>query len=500
MLDKKTAPLTRREAKHLLCRAAFSASPRAIELAVGRTAEDVVRDWIAEPTNSSFLQDPPWIAIHYPPSGSPSEVVNAFRDQDAYYVQEVRAAWMREILDGGLRTRMALLWHNHFVTDVRKYRYAALAFRYVRLMQSFAFGNYRSFVKAVTTEGSMLYYLDGRYNTRAAPNENYARELMELFTMGPVDVDGTPNYTQTDITEAARALTGWRMDVRSSWSAFHSRSQFDAGPKTFLGRSGEFDSEDIVDVIFDERPTQVARFLCRALVSELVHHAPEEEIVEELAQQFIESGFDIGELLVTLLSSSYFFEERFMGVRIKDPLEMMALQFSLPDESPSLSLAGNVLSFTDGLGQSLLAPPNVAGWPGHHAWLNTDLLPRRWSATDWTAGFAMTRAQWEKMARDIGGQSPYPAVEFAIGLAEQFLAVPLEFVSIPEVAEPFGGNLVSAPLPDELLNGPAYRVNLVKLFLSGIPWYEWNPASEAGIVLITNYVRLLSRLPEFQLS
>jgi uncharacterized protein (DUF1800 family) len=471
-----------------------------VEAITGRVAADVIREWMAEPRDSWFLRDPAWMTTLYPPSGASAEEVRAFLDTNNYYIQEVRTVWMQELLTGGLRGRMTLFWHNHFVTDFRKYRYAPLAVRYVRLLQSAAFGFLPHFAKQMGREGAMLYYLDGRYSTRTAPNENYARELLELFTMGPSEDDGTPNYTQSDIREAARALTGHRMNVREQFGSYFQSSLHDRDQKTIFGQTGNFDDVDFVDLVFRERSDQVARFIARKLIRELVQVDPERTVVDALAERFKAADFNIGEALVALLGSSYFFDNRVMGVRVKEPVEMMALQASLGGVAPGFAVAQRALSTADELGQSLLAPPNVAGWPGDHAWLNTDLLPRRWAASEWMAGYALTAAQWRQLVSEWTSASSYPAVDFPIRLAETVLAPPLEHVSIPELDEPFAGDLSRSPLPDDFLNGPQQHINLVKLFLAGSPWYEWNPLSDVGITRIVSFLRELARLPEYQLS
>ena len=499
MLAPLGTPLTREQARHLLGRATFSTNPARLDAIQGRRAEDVVREWMGAPRNSWFLRDPTWLHKLYPPAGATNEEVTAFLDQDAYYVREVRTAWMKELLQGDLRNRMALFWHNHFVTDVRKYRYASLAFRYVRLLQSFAFGDFRRFVKAVTTEGAMLYYLDGRFSTDDAPNENYARELLELFTMGPYDHEGRPNYTQSDVVEASRALTGWRMDVRASWSASHAAWAFDSGSKTVFGRTGPFDASALVDLVFEERSAQVARFISRKLIAEFVHTDPDDDAVDSLAEVFRNSGFSIEETLAALLGSAYFFEAGFRGVRVKSPVELLAGPFSMGNGPVSDELSLAALRKADEQEQVLLAPPNVAGWPGHHTWLNTDLMPRRWTHSDWAAAVVLSHAEWQDRARSLTADSSHPAVDFAVRLAQDFFAMGLEHVSVPVIDEPFGGDLDSYPLPESLLEGPEVHRNLVKLFLAGLPWYEWEPSSYQGLAQILNYVRELARLPEYQL-
>ncbi|NNE70112.1 MAG: DUF1800 family protein [Rhodothermales bacterium] len=500
VLHPLTTPLTPAQARHLLRRACFSADPARIEDITGRVPGEVVREWVSAPVDSWFLLDPSWMGRYYPPSGASNDEVQSFLQASAYYVEEVRTEWMSEILSGSFRARVALFWHDHFVTDVRKYRYGALAFRYAQLLVLSAFGDFRQFVRSVSVNGAMLYYLDGRYNTRSAPNENFARELMELFTMGQVNRSGQENYTQEDIREGARALTGWRMNVRSSWRGYLASGNFDAGTKTFLGRTGRLTVNDVVDVIFEERREQVAEFISAKLVAEFVHPEAEADLLDAAAAHLLAVDFDIGEFLTGLLGSEAFFDQKYCGTRIRNPIELVATQISLT-RSASEAAAAGAKRFTDEVGQTLLAPPNVAGWTGHKAWLNTDLLPRRWRTSEWIAGLVTSRdGVGHLLERLLPADSTHPALDVALAIAETVFAVDLEHVSIPEPDEPFAGDLDQAPLPDDFLNGPAWRQNLLKLFLDGTPWYEWNPASDLGRVQVMNYVRQLSQLPEYQLS
>jgi uncharacterized protein (DUF1800 family) len=501
MLSDHNSPLTRRQAAHLLRRACASAEPDRVAAATGRMAREVVEEWLAEPLQTSLFPSPYWLYRFYPPTGASDEDIRDFNDDNQYYVQEVRERWIRDLLSGSIRARMTLFWHNHFVTDVRKYRYGVLAYNYVQRLTLGALGNFRSLTRGFVQDGSMLYYLDGRFNRRNAPNENFARELLELFTMGPFDRYGQPNYTQDDIVDAARAFTGWTMNVRASWSSAKASNNYDGGEKTIFGQTGLFDHNDVIDLIFEEKGDQVAWYMAGKLLEEFVYAEPDENVIDDLAQRIRAHDFEMGPILADLFSSEAFFEPHCEGVRIKSPIEYLLLDISAYQGSPSAQRLVNLTTALRNLGQELLSPPNVAGWPGHHAWLSTDSLPERWNSAD---NFLNTDSSgidyWEIMAKYIEPGATHPAVSMAINLAESVFAVPLDLVEVPEVDQPFEGDLDAFPLPEDLLDGPQQHINLVKHFLGSVPWYEWDPSSPTAWIMVRNYIVSLSKYPEYQLS
>lgn len=501
MLTPLNTPLTRTQAAHLLRRACFSSDESRIRSMTGRMAADIVDEWLAEPIMTELLPNPYWLQRQYPPVGASDDDVRAFLRDNEYYVEEIRQKWVQDLLSGTLRGRMTVLWHNHFVTDVRKYRYGALAHQYMLLLAMSSMGNFKALVRSMAKDGSMLYYLDGRYNRSGAPNENYARELLELFTMGPLGADGAPNYTQDDIVDGARAFTGWVMDVRTTWTSRKQTNRFDAGQKTFLGQTGNFDQDDIVDLIFEHRAEAVARFMARTFAREFIYEEPESETVQALASEWMAADFQIKPVLRALLTSTAFFDEQYIGARIKSPLEFLTMGISSRGGTVPEEKTESLVSAVDSLGQILLSPPNVAGWPGHHQWLSTESLPSRWNADSRLADTDTVEMDWTDMIPMYQDpESTHPAVSFALNLAESFFAVPLEHVSIPEIDTPFAGDLTNAPLPDDLLNGPQWRINLVKIFLGPTPWYEWSADSPFAWTFVRNYVVALSQFPEYQLS
>lgn len=501
MLTDLNTPLTKRQARHLLRRACASADPDRVALAVGRRPREVVEEWLAEPLATSLFPGPYWLTRLYPPSGASDDEVRQFNNDNQYYVLEVQDLWMKDLLSGSLRARMTLFWHNHFVTDVRKYRYGTLAYEYVKRLTLGALGDFKAMTRGFVHDGSMLYYLDGRFNRRNAPNENFARELLELFTMGPFDKDGQPNYSQEDIVDAARAFTGWTMNVRSTWLSAKSPNNFDSGEKSIFGQTGNFDHNDVIDLVFSQRRDQVAWFMAEKLLKEFVYAEPEVQVIQDLADRLVAHDFEIGPVLLDLFSSEAFFEPVCEGVKIKSPVEFVLLDISAYRGNPPDDRRSSITSALRNLGQFLLSPPNVAGWPGHHAWLSTDTLPERWNSADTflnsvTAGLNY----WEVMEKYTDPAATHPVISLAINLAESVFAVPLELVEVPEIDVPFEGDLDAQPLPDDFLNGPQQHLNLVKQFLGSTPWYEWDPSSPAAWTMIRNYIVSLSKYPEYQLS
>ncbi len=264
-----------------------------------------------------------------------------------------------------LREKLALFWHGHFATEVEKVRdYRKMAAQY-ELFRELGTGSFRDLLRAVARDPAMLIYLDGAKNVRAAPNENFARELLELFTLGPGP------YDEHDIKEAARAFTGWNL----AGNEFRLRRlQHDRGKKSFLGVEGRLDGDDVIDVILDH--PQTARFLAAKLYRYFVRQDLSEPVHDALAQRLREADYEIAPLLETLLLSRDFHSRATRGSHVKSPVELVVSTWrklgvrGLPG-LPVFSLT------TKNLGQGLFEPPNVAGWSGGRAWLNPSTLTGR---------------------------------------------------------------------------------------------------------------------------
>jgi hypothetical protein len=299
---------------------------------------------------------------------------------------QLRGWWLYCILQGGhpLLEKLTLFWHNHFATSIAKVQSPPMMFRQNCLLRKHALGQFGPFLQAISRDGAMLLWLDSNSNVKGKPNENYARELMELFSLG------VGNYTEKDIREAARAFTGWRTDGDDF--KFDTRLH-DNGAKTVLGQTGAWNGGDVVRIVLEQPAT--ARFLVRKLYHFLISEqkAPPDALLEPLCDSFRKSDYDIAALVRTILASRHFYSGHAFRQRIKGPVEYVlgAVQAVYrryrEEEADYRPLPQQVLvGLLSAMGQSLFAPPNVKGWPGGATWLNTHTVLER---SNFAAALAM---------------------------------------------------------------------------------------------------------------
>ena len=264
-----------------------------------------------------------------------------------------------------LEQKMALLWHGHFATHENKVRDYRKMMQQIDLFERGATGNLRELTIKVAQNPAMLYFLDAQYNVKGAPNENFAREVMELFTMG------VGNYSETDVRECARAFTGWYFD---NLTFKIDPQKHDAGVKTFLGRTGNFDGADVIRIIFEQPVT--AEYLAAKIYRFLVRDELSPELRKKLGAVLRANNFDVKPLLMAMLSSRDFYSQASYGGHIKGPVEhLVAMMKHLgADEVPGVP---DFNQSTIAMGQHLLNPPSVAGWAGGKAWITPGLLIAR---------------------------------------------------------------------------------------------------------------------------
>jgi uncharacterized protein (DUF1800 family) len=321
----------------------------------------------------------------------------------------VRGWWLYGMLQGGhpLREKLTLFWHNHFATSIAKVQNPVLMVRQNGLLREHALGKFGPFLQAMSKDPAMLIWLDSNSNIKGKPNENYARELMELFSLG------VGHYTEKDIREAARAFTGWHTDGEGF--TFDSRMH-DDGPKTVLGQTGNWNGDDVVRIVL-EQPA-AARFLVRKLYHAFVSDKAEPPgyFLEPLADAFRKSDYDITALMRTMLSSRHFFSAQAFRQRVKSPVEYVlgAVQAVYrryeegeADYQPLPQQA--LVSWLTAMGQLLFAPPNVKGWPGGRAWLNTATVLAR----DNFAGALATGTLWTNLPPLPAAATAAPSISVA---------------------------------------------------------------------------------------
>jgi uncharacterized protein (DUF1800 family) len=277
---------------------------------------------------------------------------------------QAKAWWLYRMLYSPhpLPEKITLFWHNHFATSNAKVNNAGFMLRQYELMRRHALGSFRTLLQEMSKDPAMMVWLDIRDSKKASPNENYARELMELFSLG------IGNYTEKDIREAARAFTGW--EIQGDQAVFNS-SQHDAGSKTVLGQTGNWKGEDIVRICLEQKsaPYFIAGKLYRFLISETVPATP--ELLEPLATQFRKSDYDFGGLVRTVLRSNLFFSPTVYRTRIKAPVDFtLGIVRGLEGRTGTTALAQALES----LAQNVFYPPSVKGWDGGQTWLNGQTL------------------------------------------------------------------------------------------------------------------------------
>jgi uncharacterized protein (DUF1800 family) len=291
--------------------------------------------------------------------------------------EQLRGWWLYAMLHSlhPLREKLTLFWHNHFATSNEKVQNPGLMFRQNCLLRAHALGKFGPFLQAMSKDPAMLFWLDSNRNVKGAPNENYARELMELFSLG------VGNYTEKDVKEAARAFTGWH--TNRDGFRFNARAH-DYGTKTLLGQTGPWDGGDVVRIVLAQ--PAAARFLVRKLYHFLISEAvePSAALLEPLCESFRKSDYDVAGLVRTMLASRHFYSAHAFRQRVKSPVEyvvgaVQAVYLRLPEGEPDYRpLPAQVLvGRLRAMGQRLFAPPNVKGWRGGRSWLNTSTVLER---------------------------------------------------------------------------------------------------------------------------
>lgn len=276
-------------------------------------------------------------------------------------IKDLNVAWLHAMVasEHPLREKMALFWHGHFACRTQNVLYNQQLLQAIR---ENALGNFGGLLTAVSKSPAMLQFLNNQQNRKQHPNENFAREVMELFTMG------RGQYSEKDIKEAARAFTGWGFDAMGNF-VFREKLH-DTGEKTVLGKTGNFNGDDVLKILLDH--PQTARYITAKIFRYFVDDGVDEARVNALAKRFQQSGYDIKSLMRDIFMADWFYDERYVGNRIKSPVELLVgLRRAVPLEFEQEEV---MLAFQRVLGQTLFYPPNVAGWPGGRSWIDSSSL------------------------------------------------------------------------------------------------------------------------------
>jgi uncharacterized protein (DUF1800 family) len=504
------------QARHLLDRCLFGAKKSEIDSLVEKDISTAL---------NTLLQD---IEIPEPPVGydeldlevPPGQTwvnLSYNGDYNIYRRRSFRSWWIGLMMkqEVSLREKMVLFWHNHFVTEIEVVDLAPFNYQYNRILRANALGNIKQMAYEITIDPAMLIYLNGESNKASAPNENFGRELFELFSIGkgPLIADGNyTNYTEADIREAAKVLTGWKVDRTLNKSYFTS-SRHDQTTKVFSEAFGKtsidnHDSEEykiLIDMIFSQKET--ARYLARKIYRWFLYYdiSPEVEaqVIEPMAATLYNNNYEIKPMLAQFLSSQHFFSPGFYGSLIKNPMDFTIGIYRKCEIQLSDSIITNYKNWLEiyysckPMEMILGDPPGVAGWPQYYLapsyyqlWISSSTLPMRAAFSDLLCAKGSTINEFNykidplKLTQLISDPSNLSVL--LNGLAEIILPVPLntaQFAFLKEVLIPG-------------LTESTWKFEWMK--------YANNPADEVQKTAISKkllaLIRIMFRMPEFHLS
>jgi uncharacterized protein (DUF1800 family) len=409
------------DARHLLNRTGFGATDAEVEAFAKLTRAQAV-DRLLEGARTSSVTAPPDF-VHDPIV--PPAQIRAMSAQERMALRrtlvqqgvELRAWWIGEMLatPSPLTERMTLFWHNHFATSQQKVRFSQLMYAQNALLREQSLGNFATMLHAIAKDPAMLVWLDNARSRREAPNENFAREVMELFTLG----EG--HYGERDVKEAARAFTGWSL-VPATGRFIYRPAWHDEGDKTVLGTTGALDGDRVLDLLL-ARP-ETSEHIARKLWLEFVSPTPDPAEVARWARTLREAHYEIKPLMREVLLSRAFWASENRGTLVKSPVDLVVGTLHTFAIHPSdLRPAAFATAL---LGQNLFTPPNVKGWPGGDAWIDSATLLARRQFVErvfrGSAGSAMAPAMMEAATKPAnaatkgeGGARMRAALERGLG-------------------------------------------------------------------------------------
>lgn len=420
------------------------------------------------------------------PTPAPNWGYWSISDYTAYNVEtpeqliEWRVQTVNDFMNEDLRGRLSLFWMNHFVTEYEVYGHPPYLFQYYNTIQIHALGNLKEFVRAIGVNPAMLVYLNGFENSSLNPNENYARELFELFTLG----EGN-GYTQSDILETARALTGYNHTDEYGGAIYFDNSTFDAGQKTIFGQTGAWGYNDLIDILFQEKENDIAFYFCEKLyryfVSQAVDEIVMQNVIQPLADTLIASNFELIPMLKQLFKSEHFFDERALGVIIKSPFDVILDFIKETDFFYDDELADGLVYYTSLMGQELYDPTDVSGWQRDETWINTSTLTGRWQLLELYLAYLFNNdagVAFVALARDLSNDSndPYYITEVII---DHFVSKKLFSLEDYDIAT----DIFKWEIPQNYYDEGLWNLN-------------WSEAPTQVFLLL----RHIATIPEFQLK
>jgi uncharacterized protein (DUF1800 family) len=453
------------QARHLLNRCTFGPKKSEVDALVGKSISSALNTLTQIPSapappvsydagDLDVTLGTTWINAAY------NSTYNSFR------LRSLRSWWIGLMMQQGISLveKMTLFWHNHFVTETEVVTYSAILYQYNQLLRKYALGNIKQLVYEMTINPAMLIYLNGESNKASAPNENYGRELFELFTIGkgPLIADGNyTNYTETDIREAAKVLTGWKVN-RSTYTSYYDTTRHDKTTKVFTDAFGKTSIQNkeaeeyklLVDMIFSKKET--ARYITRKVYRWLMYYkidqTIESQIIEPLATTLYNNNYEIKPMLEQLLSSEHFFSNDYFGSQIKNPLDFTIGVYNKCEISLSANMLVNYEAWNElfyscrNMEMAIGDPPDVAGWPHYYKepsyyelWVNSATVPIRTSYTDTFCASGITKSGYNYVIDPFVIASrvndPTDVTKLITGFAQILLPIALSSAQLLQLKE-----------------------------------------------------------------
>ncbi len=359
--------MKQRHIQHLYWRAGFGIGVKKIDQLKSKSKNEIIKDLFHDASKVNLLQlDLSEFDLIKNKSSKAlkiemgEEAYRKLRQKSQRKVRDLNYAWLERLTEPSsvLREKMTLFWSNVFVCRDNHIFHIQ---HFNNTLRKNSLGNFRVLVKTIAKEASMSKYLNNRQNRKKSPNENFARELMELFTLG------IGNYTEQDIKEAARAFTGWSFKLNGDFVL--REKQHDAGVKTFFDKSGYFGGDDIIDLILEKK--QCARFICDKVYRYFVNPIVDQRHLDEITTIFFKD-YDINNLMLYIFNAKWFYNDENIGVKIKSPVELLV---GIRRVVPVTFTKKNQLNYLQKMmGQVLLYPENVSGWKGGKNWIDSNTL------------------------------------------------------------------------------------------------------------------------------
>ena len=458
------------KAQLLFRRMGFCVDLNSINRYLLMTPSDVVDELIQEAKDLPPTEAPEW-------GFWDNKEFNDSGKNKGYYHTIWQKQAFADFQNNAFRERLVLFWSNHFVVEYLDVNQPAYLYQYYALLQTQALGNFKTFVHQVGLTPAMLRYLNGYDNKNSRPNENYGRELYELFTLGQGN-----GYVQEDITETSRALTGYNKTVRFGPITFNENT-FDKGSKSIFGRTGNWGYDDVINILFEEKKDLIASFICGKLYKYFVSPTLDDAVVSSLATTLISNNFELAPVYSQLFKSEHFFEVKNSNVLIKSPVDLMVglhktLGFTFKD---SIDLEGQFKNKCRDMGQIVFSPVDVAGWQGNHDWINSETLPKRWEFADYLLKiyWKNNNNQFKKLIISLVGEKQTDP-KAIVNALKDFMFCPYE-------------------MKEE------ERLEAIAVFMGEVPenYFEdgtWNINDDSVPRQVYDLMRFFITLPEFQLK